>query len=321
MAVAEYSGPLSQPGKLRNWLRGLASATALLAFALVVLGGVVRVTGSGLGCPDWPLCDGGILPPLNTEALIEFSHRLVASALLGPFVLATCIVVWVAYRRERWLVVPATLAFVMMLVQALLGGITVLNELPGEIVAAHLALGEALLGCLLLVLVVTFRGPLVLSGRTLVDGGSDRLPILALISAVGTFGVIMTGSYVTLSGATTACLGWPLCDGKIFPETGLQMIHMAHRLASAIIAILLAVTLYTGIRHNYGAPQLRTVSIGAAALFLGQVLVGAATVWLKFPVELKALHLALATLVWGAMVALTALSYDRSGLSPEVAHA
>jgi len=321
MAVAEFSGPLSRPGRLRNWLRGLASATALLAFALVVLGGVVRVTGSGLGCPDWPLCDGGILPPLNTEALIEFSHRLVASALLGPFVVATCVVAWVAYRRERWLVVPATLAFVMMLVQALLGGITVLNELPGEIVAAHLALGEVLLGCLLVLVVVTFRGPLAISGRNSGLGGSDNLPLLALVSAVGTFGVIMTGSYVTLSGATTACLGWPLCHGQIFPETGLQMIHMAHRLATAIIAILLTVTLYTGIRHKYGAPQLRAVSIGAAALFLGQVIVGAATVWLKFPVELKALHLALATLVWGAMVALTALSFDRSGLSREAAHA
>ena len=82
MTLAESSVPLSQPGRLRAWLRGLSAATALSVFALIVLGGVVRVTGSGLGCPDWPLCHGGFLPPPELEAVIEYSHRLVASALL-----------------------------------------------------------------------------------------------------------------------------------------------------------------------------------------------------------------------------------------------
>ncbi len=131
MAVAESSGLLARQSRALTWFRGLSLLTAFSAFALVVLGAVVRVTGSGLGCPDWPLCHGGLLPPLDAQAIIEYTHRLVASFLVGPLVLATGCVAWLAYRRERWLVVPATVALLLLLGQAMLGGATVLNELPG----------------------------------------------------------------------------------------------------------------------------------------------------------------------------------------------
>lgn len=292
------------------WYRGLTLATVLATFGLVVLGGVVRVTGSGLGCPDWPLCQGGILPPLNLEAIIEYTHRLVASALLGPLVLATCAVTWVSYRREAWLVVPATLALVLTLAQALLGGVTVLNELRGEIVAAHLALGEALLGCLTLLLVVAYRGPLTMNSVKASAAGATHFPLLLLVSGFGVYLVLISGSYVTVSGATGACLGWPLCQDQGLPNNGLQMIHMAHRVVAAIIGILLGYTLYSGFRGAGRLANIRRLSVVVAALFLAQVLAGAATVLLKFPVELRALHLALATLVWGSMVALGAMSFS-----------
>ncbi|MGH2626630.1 MAG: COX15/CtaA family protein, partial [Anaerolineales bacterium] len=71
----------------------LASAAAVSTYLLIVLGGIVRATGSGLGCPDWPLCAGGILPPVHTAALIEFSHRL-AAALTSPLILFTALSAW-----------------------------------------------------------------------------------------------------------------------------------------------------------------------------------------------------------------------------------
>jgi heme A synthase len=305
MAVAE-TGVVHYPSrKVRTWFRGLSLVTALSVFALVVLGGVVRVTGSGLGCPDWPLCYGSVLPPLDAEAIIEYSHRVVASALVGPLVLATCGLAWIVFRSERWLTIPATAALLLLVAQAILGGVTVVNELPGEIVLAHLALGEALLGCMVLISIVAYLGPPSLPAA----GWAGSFPWLSLVAAGAVYVTLMSGSYVTNTGATGACLDWPLCQGDVIPEHRLQMIHMAHRLVSGIVGLFLAFVLYTGIRQRNRPESIRLVSKGIAALFLAQVLIGAVIVWLKFPADLRALHLGMATAVWGAVVVLAALSF------------
>src|SRR5213079_543613 len=125
--------------------RALSVATAVATYALVVLGGVVRVSGSGLGCPDWPLCHGRALPPLDLHAIIEYSHRTTAS-LTSILVVATAVVAWVAWRNRRDLVIPATFAVGLLAIQVVLGAITVRLELPPMIVLAHLATAMALLG-------------------------------------------------------------------------------------------------------------------------------------------------------------------------------
>src|ERR1700716_1805027 len=125
--------------------RALSVATALVTYALVVLGGVVRVSGSGLGCPDWPLCHGRLLPPLDVHAIIEYSHRSTAS-LTSVLVVLTAALAWVAWRKRRDLVIPATVALGLLVVQVVLGAIPVRLELPPMIVLAHLATAMALLG-------------------------------------------------------------------------------------------------------------------------------------------------------------------------------
>ena len=291
-------------------------------FALVVLGGVVRVTGSGLGCPDWPLCYGKVLPPWELTALIEYSHRLVASVIVSPLVLSTCAVSWLAYRREKWLVISSSLAVVLLLAQALLGGVTVLTELPGPVVASHLALGQALLGCLVLVMVVAYRGPLGF-GHKIAGGsdaagvaGADRFPILALISAGAVYLLIISGSVVTASNATAACVTWPLCQGQIFPENLLPMIHMSHRLIAAGIAVFLLYVLYLGIRDSQKPGELRLLSLAVAIFFGAQVLVGAFTIWSGFQPHMMALHLSTSALVWALIAGLAILSLTSPGGSP-----
>ena len=311
MEVADTSGLLSRPSRALPWFRGLTVLTVLSTFALVVLGGVVRVTDSGLGCPDWPLCHGGVLPPLDTQAIIEFSHRVTASFLVGPLVLATFVAAWLAFRRVRWLVVPATVALLLLLAQAMLGGATVVNELPGGIVAAHLALGEALLACLILVSVVANRGALQLTTNQRPDGRPDRFPFLMLAAGVGIYLLLLSGSYVTITGATGACLDWPLCQGDVFPEHRLQAIHMGHRLVAAIIGVFVIYALHLGIREKHRPSPTRFLALAIAALLLAQMLIGAGTVWLKFPVEIRALHLGVGTAVWGIMVWLVVLSFTR----------
>ena len=330
MAVAQASSLLPQSPSVSTWFRNLALLTALATFALVVLGGVVRVTGSGLGCPDWPLCHGGIFPPLQTEAIVEYSHRLVASVLVGPMVFALCAATWIFHRQNGWLLVPASLALLLTLGQAILGGVTVVNELPAGAVAAHLALGEALLGCTVFILVTAYAGPPSFGSTASIAarrGGGGAFPKLAIAAALAVYGILLTGSYVTVSNATWACTDWPLCQGDLIPTQKLAAIHMGHRLATLILGLFVMYVLHLGLRRGRQTLAVRLLSMAGTALFLAQVLAGALTIWLKFPTELRALHLALGTSVWAAMAGLAALSLapqdqgERDQDAPEPAHA
>src|SRR5829696_877303 len=130
-------------------LRRLAWTGAALAFGLVALGGVVRITGSGMGCGEhWPRCHGKWFPPLDLPTLIEIGHRW-AAALVGLVVLALTTVAWLRHRHEPRLRTPATLAAVLLVVQVLLGAVTVKLALPPWVVITHLANAMALLAVLL----------------------------------------------------------------------------------------------------------------------------------------------------------------------------
>ena len=312
MATAQSTSLLVQPGKSHGWLKSTSVLAVVAVFGLVALGGVVRVTGSGLGCPDWPLCHGRLLPPLEFTAVMEYSHRLVASAIVGPLVLATAGTVWVAYRREPWLAAPATLAVVLLIVQALLGAVTVLQELPGGVVAVHLAVAQALLACLVLIAVVAFRGPLRLRSGFVGRQEPDRFPLLAALAALGVYSLMLSGAYVTASGATAACVTWPLCQGQLFPQQVPQAIHMGHRFVAAIVGVFLLYVLHKGFRGPERSADVRWLSLIVAALFVIQIGVGAVTIFARFPIQLIALHLAMGTAVWGTVAALAMVTLNRA---------
>ena len=325
-----------------RWLRRFALASVIATFALIVLGGIVRVTGSGMGCGgEWPLCSGGLLPPMTAADIIEYSHRLVASAIVGPLILITFLIALFRYRRLRFVLIPAAVSVVLLLAQGGLGGVTVLTELPGHIVAAHLALAQALFACLILIAVSAYRvraadlapasaatpgsDPLSRTGLAASDAspvhqptdteGAGRFPLLAAVAAVATYVLLLSGAYVTATpGALAACPQWPLCEGSsLWPSTTLQTIHMLHRAVAAVVGILLLYTFYRGYRLGRrgmvsgGIVLLLLASFGAV-LFLVQVFIGAVAVWTHFPVELRAYHIALATAVWGIMVAIALVS-------------
>src|SRR4051812_5196346 len=119
-------------------VRRLAWTGAVLALGLIVLGGVVRITGSGMGCGDhWPRCDGEWFPPLDLPTMIEIGHRW-AAALVSIVVLAVAAVGWSRHRSDPYLRNPATLALGLLVVQVLLGAVTVKLALPAWIVITHL---------------------------------------------------------------------------------------------------------------------------------------------------------------------------------------
>ena len=300
-------------GGFHAWFRGVSAVTVAAVFALVILGGVVRVTGSGLGCPDWPGCDGGLLPPLESKAIIEFTHRVVASLVVGPLILFLFAAAWLRYRQEPWVSVPATLAFGLVIGQAMLGGATVLNELPGAVVMAHLAVGEALVASLVVLAVVAYRGPLTIAVPNWAVGKTRRFPALAVLAGVALFLLLLSGSYVTITGSTGACLDWPLCQSEVFPGHRLQFVHMFHRYVAGIVGLFVLYSLHLGFRGRIQPAEIRVFSMVAVALIVAQVLAGAGAVWSDFSQGLRALHLALATAVWITVSALIVLTFSSPG--------
>jgi heme o synthase len=281
--------------------RALSVVTALVTYALVVLGGVVRVSGSGLGCPDWPLCHGRLLPPLDVHAIIEYSHRTTAS-LTSALVVLTAVIAWLMWRQRRDILLPATLAFLLLILQVALGAITVRLELPPMIVLAHLATAMALLAAVSVTAVSA-----LLPARAV---QSDRISTRwAGLAAAGTFVLILSGSLVVGSGASGACNAWPLCGGGFsLTFDGSPSIQLLHRALAGLVGVLVVAGMLLVLRrHGAQAAVRRTVALTLAALAF-QVAVGAAVVTLHLPPVLRALHLALASAVWAGTVILTVLA-------------
>ena len=325
------AGPRAGGGdgdQLRRFRR-LADLTVFATFALILLGGIVRVSESGLGCgpggsgtEGWPLCNGEAVPFFHdTEVIIEFSHRVLAAVVTALIVG----LIWIAYRRLRelrWPLRASIAAGVLVLVQAGLGGLTVEKSLAEELVAAHLGLAMLLLG---LILWISLRARIELAGAephgqappaaTAPSPPVRGLKPYAATAAVLLLCAIVAGGYVAgteeegidganrnVNGAHLACgEEFPTClDGRVLPfgESRLSDIHLTHRVfvygATAAILILLGVAWRRGVRS-------RLLALGGALLAL-QLLLGALNVWLGEHAALIVAHLVTATLLWSTVV-------------------
>jgi heme A synthase len=285
-------------------MRKLVLATAIATFVLIIVGGVVRVSDSGLGCGPagsgfhgWPFCNGDVVPGMDLNTIVEYTHRVVA-ILVGFMILAIFIQAW---RRHRELMLPAAALLVLVIAQGALGGATVEENLEEVYVAAHLGLAMLLLGLLLYL----YRR---VSGAPVTEGG-PRLRALSIAASVAVLCTIVAGGYMAGTqnygradyqlgdGAHHACgKEFPTCNGEFMPfgKAELVDIHLTHRafmyLASLLVIALVATAIRRGVltRHAWAL----------AGLLVVQVLVGALNVWLDEYELMILLHLALGTLLW-----------------------
>jgi heme o synthase len=294
----------STPDRARL-LRRLAWTGASLALALIVLGGVVRITGSGMGCGDhWPRCDGQWFPPLDLPTLIEIGHRWVA-ALVSLVVLAVAVVGWRRHRHEPALRNPALLALALLVIQVLLGAVTVKLALPPWIIITHLANAMVLLATLM---VVALRAGEAGTAASLASPSITRHPAHGLVIATAALGflVILFGAQVANFHAGLLCLGFPLCNGSLLPPPNhLAALHWTHRVL-AFAFLVLAGVMVNGVSHRSdpaGRPLRRAAALVLAAT-VAQIGVAAAMVLSLLPPSLRALHLLVGSLVWAALVLL-----------------
>jgi heme A synthase len=325
-AGSPLSGPNGGGARSHRLLRSLAVAATASALLLIAVGALVRATGSGEGCPGWPRCFGRWLPPFTyhpgvplTNALIEYSHRLVA-LVVGVMVVAVAAVAWRRYQPVRRVVVAASAAVALWLFQAVLGGLVVRYGLTPALVTAHLATATLFVGTLAYLTVASFSVPIRISGP------ADRLTRLAWISAAAVFLLVVVGGLVRGEGAGLAFPDWPLMDGDVIPalsEAG-PALHFSHRALAVVVGVLVAVVAVRAWPHRRTRTPLAVLSLVAAGLFVGQVLVGAANVWSRLAVPAVVAHVALSSLIWGCLVAGAAASracackraQDEAGVEP-----
>lgn len=286
--------------------RRLAVVTAVFAYIQIALGGVVRVSGSGLGCPDWPLCHGRPYPPADAHAIIEYSHRAVGSV-TGVLIIATVVFAWVVWRTRRpivaWL---ATASLVGVVGEGLLGAEVVRNELASWLVLVHLALAMIILGFLVAAAVMAMP-----PSRGVADPNYRRL---AAIAAAAAYLLLLSGSTVVASGADEGCRSWPLCGAGFTPDfAGVNAYTMLHRGAVLLIGGLLVFVLVQGIRQ----PGLGAVSIATLLVLAVQVAVGAGSA-ITANELFNGLHVALATLVWAGVLTAAILTLPRTDRAPQL---
>src|SRR4051794_25833507 len=311
------SAARGEANELRRFRR-LLNATILATFALIVIGGVVRVSDSGLGCGregsgthGWPLCGGRVLPFLQEHQIIEFSHR-VAATIVVLLIIALAIVAFRRLRDQRWLVRGVVAAAVLVVAQAGLGGLTVEHGLEPAFVAAHLGLAMLLLG-----LLITLRRFAQGDKRAAPLDASRALRLTALVASVLVFATIVAGGVVAgteeegtssqpVIGAHLACgTEFPTCLGQFMPFSYGKMvdIQLTHRLLMYLTAIAVVAMTAVAVRRRVALPpDGNRAFLVVPLLLVCQILLGAINVWEGKHPGLIVAHLTLATILWGTVV-------------------
>ncbi len=292
----------------------LVAVTLAATLALVIVGVVVRATGSGLGCPDWPFCYGKVIPPLGDfKAWAEWIHRLIA-ATIGLLVLGIALLAVRDHRDRRSLVLGSIGAGLLVLYQAWLGRETVRLGNSGPSVTAHLAAAMAVVAVLAFLL-VRASYPARITGR----GAGQRFTLLAAFSTVAVGALLLFGSNVTAVDAALIFPDWPLMGGTLVPPFGdmtgtaqaMAVANALHRYVGVVVGLVLVATWVAAWRARRSSwPVFRLVTF-VAVLYPFQAVIGALQIWTQKAPWTQTLHVALAAFVWTAMVGAVFISYYR----------
>jgi cytochrome c oxidase assembly protein subunit 15 len=297
-------------------LRRYAKLVAAATWVLLLAGGMVTSTGSGLAVPDWPLSFGRVMPEMRGGVLYEHGHRMIAS-FVG--LLIVVLAVWLQrsdsrppVRRLGWIAVG------LVVVQGLLGGLTVLLRLPDPVSIAHAGLAQLVFVTTVAIAVVTSKGwAWSCSIDPLIDRRVPALVHLAFAVAVLVWLQILLGAWVRHAGAGLAIPTFPLAFGRIIPPLSSTpvAIHFAHRVGAVVVG-LAVLWLAARASRGYDVPWLRRPAMLMVALVILQIALGGWTVLSHKHPWVATAHLGTGALLLATTVALTLRARCRLRLAP-----
>lgn len=255
-------------------------ASLVTQILIVVTGGAVRLTGSGLGCPTWPQCEEGsytTVPELGVHGVIEFANRLLTFVLLIVAILTYLTVIRLPRSERAGLVWPSFGLGLGIVAQAVIGGITVLTGLNSWIVGAHFLVSAALIA-IATILVWRFYG-------SWSHEGSQTTKLLTAITAVTGLAAIIIGIIVTGSGPHAG-------DAKT-PRNGLDsdlLVHY-HSYPAYLLLALVLLQSFLIFRNKESAKFLRNSNLLFLGVLVYQVVLGILQARLGLPIALVALHM------------------------------
>lgn len=255
---------------------------SVIGMFMVLLGGaLVTKTDSGRGCgDDWPLCNGRFVPAYTIESMIEYSHRMV-SGIVGIIIIITFIIVWRHVRERKDIRFYAASALFTTALQAFLGFMAVKWEQSPLVMALHFGISLLALASTMLLAFEIWRmhQPAHASGWGLAqlreNTVSKRFRNMTWFMTIYSYIVVYLGAYVRHTDSGGGCVGWPLCNGQVFPElTETVAIAFIHRIAALLLLIIVLAVVFHGMYHYANSKSLHTASIVSAVLIVLQVLSG-----------------------------------------------
>ena len=288
------------------WLNRFAIFVSAFTVFLLLAGAFVTSTGSGLAVPDWPLSFGKFFPEMTGGVFYEHGHRMVAGA-TAIFTFILCYLIQTKEPRG-WVRKLSLASVVVVITQALLGGMTVLFKLPPAISISHACLAQIFFSISIVVALSTTRywqeEP---KGWTRTDGVAFT-PLCLTLNALFFLQLVM-GATMRHKKAGLAIPDFPLVFGGLVPpEFSFPVaIHYGHRVGAVLVSlasVLLVMRLF-----KKQANQLVIIAVGGVLLTLLSIqwLLGALIIWLKRPIPITSSHLVVGALCLGTSVALTAL--------------
>lgn len=310
-----------------KYLHRFAFFTAVCTFFLIIAGGLVTSTGSGLAVPDWPLSYGQLMPPMIGGIFYEHGHRMVAT-FVG--VLAIILAAWLWKKEERrWLRVLGLVALSAVILQGVLGGLTVLYMLPTAISVSHAALAQTFF--VVVTSIALFTSRWWKSEQPLLTE-TDRTPstlTLCILTTGSVFLQLILGALMRHTDSGLAVPDFPLAYGQLFPAlssesieaynkqliyedirlaadgpitSGQIIIHMVHRLWATVVAVLIVWTSLRLRKVSLSAKRFSKFSYLLTALLMLQIVLGALTVLSGKAVAITTAHVATGALLLGSCV-------------------